>query len=148
MYWELSFDFKSQAGCLLYGAPEKLKVGSRIVCSPYEILLAFVCAVYLAECRRKLKPGRLGKASSYRAVNGIVPIYERIVLRQFDGKNEPIEIARRDVLVEECVICDVCVEYTCECNYRRLLGDMRSRQTKARASLRSSKNTHAGAGHA
>jgi hypothetical protein len=125
MYWELSFDFKSQAGCLLYGAPEELRRGSRVVCSPYEILLAFVCAVYLAECRRKLEPDRLGKASSYRVVNGVVPIHESIVLRQFDGKNEPIKIAQRDVLVQECLICDVCEGYTCECSYRRLIGELR-----------------------
>lgn len=125
MYWELYFDDQVQAGCLLAGAPERLRNAAardnRVLCTPYELLMAFVCAVYLAERRRILTPKRIGKAEGlvqkYLGFDGpIIPIYDTIMIRQYDGVSDRTIIALRDVLVGESVICEKCPKYTCNCN--------------------------------
>ena len=125
MYWELYFDDQVQAGCLLAGAPESLRNAvardNRVLCTPYELLMAFVCAVYLAERRRILTPKRIGKAEGdvqkYLGFDGeIIPIHDTIMIRQYDGKNDRTIVAQRDVLVGESVICEKCPEYVCHCN--------------------------------
>lgn len=125
MYWELYFDDQVQAGCLFADAPENLRNSvarkNRVLCSPYEILMAFACAVYLAERRRTLTPQRIGKkegeVQKYLGFDGdIIPIYDTIMIRQYDGKSGRTIIAEQNVLVGQSVICEKCPDYICHCN--------------------------------
>lgn len=77
MYWQLWIDGKAQAGCLLAGASSELVDSTRTanVISPYEILLAFVCAMYLADRH---------ESKDYSG---------RVELLQFDGESTPVVIA-------------------------------------------------------